>query len=779
MLTLTAVVSAPAFGRKESQPPVAQVVLGSINIEHGLSVLDTDDGQNDPATVGGSKCRVNRLDSDPPSHSMYFDYDNAAGKLKRPVYVTVDYFDEGFGAFVIQYDSSDLTSPGRGAYKNGAYELLLDSRKWRTVTFQLMDARFDGRQTSGADFRLFSAGRLAIRKVSIEMDESEGFRRQADAVRSRIAASVGRLKPAPNMKVVFGGIDALKTEDAEQVYADLKMLAPVLKGVGVTSVETCVTWAFVEPKKGVWDWRYYDGIVAILRENGLKWSPRLVIGPAYATPAWFLESKDSVVATCLEHGTPSKVQSIWNPYMFQHVDQFLNQFAKHCSDGKIVESVSLGVGGDAGESIYPVSNGGSMTSPPGNYHCHLGLWCGDDYACGDFRRYVKSRYGSIELLNKSWGSDYVGFDGVSPRVPSDGESCRRKLDTMNWYKDAMTRWTDQCISAARYYLSWADLAVCAAGDGHAELGADFAAQCKVAGRNKAEIRLANEASDYPLDFAVTRLTASAARFYRAGCSFAASKPITTEGIRSRVFNSAASEASGIHFDYPSVLIQNGGVDQWSKTYRWLRLDSVRRRSVAVLFPETALTLKWGGFYEKVMELRDAIDFDMVDESMVRDGALDNYKALVLIDGEVIERADFDRIVEWVKSGGTVIACDFGGMKTVEGDSGPFTSLFDESGKSLYSEKPCGTGIAYYVNERWGGTHSPAEGIATVLDSLSPRLQTNIVPDGVVDGVYMTDIGGKLLVLNTTSKPVERVVRVGIGRKKNHTLPAEAITEIKE
>jgi hypothetical protein len=113
--------------------PVAWAELGDVNVEHALTVLNGMDGQNEAAVVGGSRCRRNIVESDPPSYCFYFDYDRAVGRPIHPAYVTVEYFDEGFGTFHIQYDAADIGASERGAYKDGATELLLDSRQWRKL----------------------------------------------------------------------------------------------------------------------------------------------------------------------------------------------------------------------------------------------------------------------------------------------------------------------------------------------------------------------------------------------------------------------------------------------------------------------------------------------------------------------------------------------------------------------------------------------------------------------------------------------------------------------
>ncbi|MEN6370863.1 MAG: family 14 glycosylhydrolase [Armatimonadota bacterium] len=784
-LILFCLIAAPAVAVDAAAlpgGPVAWVEMSSINIEHGLSLLDGLDGRNEPAEVGGCFCRENIIEDGSASY-LYFDYDSAAGRLRRPVYITVEYFDDGFGSFQIQYDSVGDKAGDSGAYKTGAGELLLDSRKWRKVIFELPDARFDGRQNMGADFRLACSGRLFVRKVTVEMEHSDDFARVPQSVSERIKTSKGRLVPPKKVQITFSCADATYVTEAERVFRDVRLLAPRMKALGVTSVETYVKWNFVEPSPDHWDWSFYDGIVAILRENGLKWNPFIIIGPAYATPAWYRDSKESVFATCLEHGTDSKIQSIWNPDLSSQVDLFMSKFAEHYGPTHTIESIMVGISGDFGEAIYPAFGGGWTEVVPGKYHTHPGYWCGDRYARESFRKHVESKFSSIEDLNKAWGTSFAEFAQVEPFVPfvpDKGWSARARLDMIQWYRDSMTNWSSYWLSTVRKYFPCTDLYLCTGGDGQPMHGSDFSAQCKAAAKYEAGVRITNEASDYAFNFSLTRLIASASKNYGSYCAFEPAGDVTPNGITSRIYNVVTSNARGLHTYYPTILTQAGGIASWSKSYKWLGTQAAKYPQIAVLFPQTAFTLKGGGINEKIKPFRDAVDFDLVDESMVRDGALKHYKVLVILDGKVMEREDIDRIIEWIRGGGIAVTCNYGGFSTVEGDESLFHEMFDTTSTKPHSVKSIGSGLTVYISNSWeDGQKAAIEEIARALDNLSTRVRTNLVPDGQVDGVYITDINGGWLIYNTNDHDVEKELQTSVGHYRNVKLPAGSIKEYPE
>jgi hypothetical protein len=108
-----------------------------------------------------------------------------------------------------------------------------------------------------------------------------------------------------------------------------KTSAALFRSLGVTSVECYVTWETCEREaEGKWDWSRWDNQVRVLQDNGLKWVPFLIVGPAYATPNWFRASKDHFPCRCLEHGTDSRIESLWNQNLPKWIDRFIGEFAR-------------------------------------------------------------------------------------------------------------------------------------------------------------------------------------------------------------------------------------------------------------------------------------------------------------------------------------------------------------------------------------------------------------------------------------------------------------------
>lgn len=93
--------------------------------------------------------------NNPGDNILYFYFDVADDYLfentDQDVFVTVDYYDSGSGAIVLQYDSK------QSSFKDAALFRYGNTGVWKTHTFKLGDANF-GNRTHGSDFRIGVSG---------------------------------------------------------------------------------------------------------------------------------------------------------------------------------------------------------------------------------------------------------------------------------------------------------------------------------------------------------------------------------------------------------------------------------------------------------------------------------------------------------------------------------------------------------------------------------------------------------------------------------------------
>lgn len=482
-------------------------------------------------------------------------------------------------------------------------------------------------------------------------------------------------------------------------------LAQLYVSLGVTSIESYVTWETCEREaEGKWNWTEWDKMVKILKDNNLKWVPFLILSPAYSTPNWFRESSEHIPCRCLEHGIDSKIESLWNPNLPDRIDRFIAEFSKRYKESGVIESVLLGIQGDFGEAIYSVWGGGWTFNVPGEYHNHAGFWCDDPYALVSYQDFLKERYLEITKLNALWGTETDDFNNVDfpgrkdeliafeEKVGTGDPNARRqRIDFVDWYRAEMTDLADWWMGTTRKYFPDRPIYICTGGDAIPQHGSNFAEQSRVAAKHGAGVRITNEGSDYATNFSLTRWIASSGKHYGAYYGFEPAGKEDEKGIIARIYNASASGANQLH-DYASNVTST--IERTNAQQNHLKYLSYVENpivAVALWYPNVSLTLSWEAkesedavslnsrYINMAAQFRDYIDFDYIDESMLRTGALSHNKILVIIDGKIMESSDAKHIIDWVKKGGRVIVMDVPTFESVEGTSIPEKILFGEKG----------------------------------------------------------------------------------------------------
>ena len=465
----------------------------------------------------------------------------------------------------------------------------------------LPDARFGHGQNFAADLRLMGS-EVAVRRIELLFARPPDYRPGGidPAMLAKVCTRIG-----PGMELDIG-CDVDRGE------------AALFRVLGVTSIESYVTWQTVEDAgQGKWDWSRWDRQVEILRGAGLKWAPLVVVGPAYATPKWYRESARSVPYVCLEHGIPSKIQSLWNPQLRPWVDRFIQAFAERYRDQGIIELVRLGVTGIYGETLYPSGPvDGPIFAIPGLFHNHGGWWAGDPLAAASFRDDLRRRYADPAALNRAWAAHYDSFDAVVPLLPEKLPSPRARLDFVDWYLQSMTDFTAFWAATVRKYFPATPIYMSLGGAGEPQYGADFSAQARAIAPYHTRIRVTNEGSHYDQNFVVTREVVSACRAFGLECGFEPAGHVSAEGNVARIYNATAS--GGIHlFCYKGNILQNSASLAAFRRYAPLLTRRTPLVDAALYLPKTSWILD-GGCQSRVFaaarDLRGRLDFEMLDRT---------------------------------------------------------------------------------------------------------------------------------------------------------------------
>ena len=480
----------------------------------------------------------------------------------------------------------------------------------------------------------------------------------------------------PSERVTSAGADSAGPDEMEAMLAGLRNQLPLLRALGFNGVESYVRWGWVERRPGVWDWSYYDAILAEIERHGLKWFPMLLAGSGYALPAWHYESTNNVGFRCLEHGIAHDTQSIFDPRQAEYAARFIAEFGRHYRDRPSLLGIRLGPSGDYGEAQYPAKGPGYGFK---ERHTHIGWWAGDDLARAAFRNRMKEQYGEVTRLNAAWESQYRSFEEVHPFLPETALTRRQRLDFSNWYMGAMSEWCERWAVWARAALPESSIHQSSGGWGPPQIGTDYTHQARSMARIGGGLRLTNEGDDYADNFTITRLASSAARFYRIPTGYEPGGFGSRRGVMARLFNAVTT--GGVHLFYylGNLTANDQAIDLWLRHASLLDRRARPLVEVAAFYPDTAAKLddevvryRWGSnLYSVARRLREEVDFDFASEPMILDGALERYRVLVFLWGAITERPVLERIDSWVRGGGTLVFASRprGLPATVEGEAG--------------------------------------------------------------------------------------------------------------
>jgi len=179
--------------------------------------------------------------------------------------------------------------------------------------------------------------------------------------------------------------------------------ARLMREAGIQIVRMAeFAWAKMEPEEGNFDFGWLDRAIETMGREGIK----TVLGTPTATPPiWIIEKNPDMLPVNNEGlrlgfgGRHHDCQS--NAYYRQHVKRFVTVMARHYSDN-------------------PNVIGWQIDNEFGNSHLNL---CMCDSCKEAFHKWLEKRYGTIENLNKAWGTvfwsqTYSRFDQVPVPLPT-------------------------------------------------------------------------------------------------------------------------------------------------------------------------------------------------------------------------------------------------------------------------------------------------------------------------------------------------------------------------
>ncbi len=252
--------------------------------------------------------------------------------------------------------------------------------------------------------------------------------------------------------------------------------------------------------------------------------------------------------------------------------------------------------------------------------------------------------------------------------------------------------------------------------------------------------------------------------------------IPPHGQVGRIFE-CLCEGSEAFWDWDSNVTTPEGGAVIAKYRHLLRKDRPLVEACA-LFPQTDHYLHPGQDFPKRYrklgrQARVLAHFDVADEAMIADGALDAYRFLIHFEGRVFEERTLRRILAWVREGGVFCLLTDAPLETVEGDTGLYTRELDPGVDPRGAVRRIGKGAVCALR---GGEADGAAYLAFLRRCLY-REPPNGVPLRSIDtgteqvyGLLYPD--GRALVYNMHRTQTRRIELGG----RAYELPPASITE---
>ncbi|MET0589655.1 MAG: beta-galactosidase [Naasia sp.] len=196
----------------------------------------------------------------------------------------------------------------------------------------------------------------------------------------------------------------------------------LMRGAGVTTATVGVfSWALLEPRDGEFDFEWLDDILDRLHEGGI----RVILATATASPpAWLVRAHPEML--------PVDVDGITLGFgSRQSYSPSSAAYREHAV--RLVERIAERYGAHPALEAWHINN---------EYGCHVARSY-DAESADAFRAWLEKRYGTIEELNRAWGTafwsqHYGRFDEIDvPRTMPTFGNPTQLLDFERFSSDAL------------------------------------------------------------------------------------------------------------------------------------------------------------------------------------------------------------------------------------------------------------------------------------------------------------------------------------------------------
>ncbi len=217
--------------------------------------------------------------------------------------------------------------------------------------------------------------------------------------------------------VVYGA-DYYPEQWSEEIWRED---ARLMREAGVNLVTLGVfAWAKMEPAPGHYDFNWLDQVMDLLHAHGVRVD---LATPTAAPPAWLVRMKPEILPVTAEGVT------LWHGSRRHYCP---NSQAYRDQAADLVRRLAQHVRGHPALALWHVDN---------EYACHV-TECFCDQSVAAFRSWLKQRYGSLDGLNKAWGTNFWGQiynaweEIIAPRRTPAQVNPAQRLDWQRFCSDS-------------------------------------------------------------------------------------------------------------------------------------------------------------------------------------------------------------------------------------------------------------------------------------------------------------------------------------------------------
>jgi len=530
-------------------------------------------------------------------------------------------------------------------------------------------------------------------------------------------------------------------------------LAVIMKRVNCKVMCDYLTWCAIEQKQRKWDWSAHEKNAKKLNKNGLGYN---VFCWLHFPPKWYQKSKRFVPYVNIENGKSIPQLSLWSPDLSQIFDNFYSRLSKKLGDK--IEFFRLAMPTEYGEIGY-CAGYTKWLRPQEN--AEPGYWCGDKFAQKDFQKSMLKLYGSLDNINKVWNSNFKSVDKISmpdtKKLPEEFDKSfaarKRWLDFIEWYQEAWTHCLTNVTKIVKKHFPKKEL-IASLGYGleNPKLGNDQSRHIET----MAKLGLACQ-SPGDIGYFPTRRVSSACRHYKVPYFTEPPAGVPRERELNRIFMDISNGVE-TWFDY---LDNMDKARDYFRKYKKHLTGAAPQTTVAVwhptldhwLHPEDA----WSKPAKELSEpLRDVLAYEIVDDRMIKTGALKSLKIrqLVLAGATWLDSNAWQKVHEWVQNGGVLIVLQSEPITDISGNTNLWKKQVSKNIEKSETVK-MGKGIVITVDSKKLSKNQLAELTGKLCESAGekvghPKWNAKHI-DGKVNNILSTIFDDKLLYYNVTTE----------------------------